>query len=147
MRLTTLSLVLILFLAGCSTGIASQKDNPAAISSFLTELNQKVKGYMYGQDIPDSFDIVQYREIISKLCDHPDCKRKSDALFDGYDVKAKKVNGFFSVLLCSPETQKKIMEDYSCNNLKVEIRSWEEPTSEDCRFADNWQEIYDKECK
>lgn len=147
MRSVLSALILAAILVGCSTGIAAQKDNPAAIGAFLTELNQKVTGYMYGQDIPADFDIAQYKEIVFKVCDHPACQEKSAALFNDYEIKARKVDGFFSVMLCDPDTRNKVMEDYSCNNMKVEVRSWEAQTPEDCRFAENWQEIYEKECK
>jgi hypothetical protein len=146
MRLTSLAIILSFLLTSCSTVIITKRDDPA-VASFLTELDEKVTGYMYGKEIPDNFDAAQYKEAVAKVCDNPACKKQSDALFHDYDVNAKKVDGFFSVLLCDKDTHDKVMEDYSCNNVKVEIRSWEMQKPVACGFAADWKEIHDRECR
>lgn len=142
MRLATIAIILSFCLAACQT-----PRNDSAAASFLVQLNERVAGYMYGKDIPDNFDAVQYREIVDKVCDSPTCKQESDALFKDYDVKAKKVGSFFSVLLCDTATHDKVMEDYSCNHMKVEVRSWESQKPQACNFAADWKDIYDRECQ
>jgi hypothetical protein len=146
MRLTALATILSFLLISCTTVVAAKRNDPAA-ASFLVQLNEKVTGYMYGTDVPDNFDAVQYKEIVAKVCDSPACQNESGALFHAYDVKVEKIDGFFSVLLCDKDTRNKVMEDYSCNNMKVEIRTWEAQKPEACEFAPNWKEISNRECR
>jgi hypothetical protein len=41
----------------------------------------------------------------------------------------------------------KIMEDFSCNNTRVEVQSWRMLNKVPCKFEDNWQRIKEENCK
>ena len=49
-------------------------------------------------------------------------------------------DGMFSVMLCDKEDKFKEMEDFSCNEQRVEILSFEIAPKAECQFEANWED-------
>lgn len=56
-----------------------------------------------------------------------------------YKVFVRPVEGGYSVMLCDPDTNAKVMEDLSCHLSRVEIRSWQSDLQATCEFETNWK--------
>ena len=61
-------------------------------------------------------------------------------MFNSYHVDARMLDGMFSVMLCNNEGNIKKMEDFSCNEQKVEIRIFETDPNAPCQFETNWRD-------
>lgn len=121
--------------------------NYASTASSLTDIDQRVKSYYLTRDIPDNFNESQYRIVMNELCSsNPVCKSQIEELFDAYNVQVRKIDDTFSVLLCDVDKSKKIMEDFGCNSMLVEIKSWKERDNVPCKFEDDWQQILQQHC-
>jgi hypothetical protein len=108
--------------------------------NFLPYLNQKVSGYISENNIK-LLDSRTYKEIVKAVCSPlPSCSKSAETLFNAYTVDAHMVDGMFSVLLCDKEGIIKEMEDFSCNEQVVEIRSFEMDLKAECQFEINWKE-------
>lgn len=63
-------------------------------------------------------------------------------------IKARSVNGgIITAMLCDKDNHNKVMEDFSCNNSKVEVRTWEKEKPEPCKFEIQWEDVINKDCK
>lgn len=142
MKIIQVILVSILMVtSSCATAT-----NFDAIGSSLSELNQKVTGYYYGITIPDDFDAVQYKKAVAEVCkNNPPCQEKAATIFSDYEIRARKIDNIFSVMICDKATGKKIMEDFSCS-MKVEVPTYKTDTNAPCVFEKNWQTIINGNC-
>ncbi|MGZ3940126.1 MAG: hypothetical protein ACXVBK_15250, partial [Flavisolibacter sp.] len=65
----------------------------------------------------------QFFDVLEKI--YPDQSRVKH-IQESYKVSVRLLDrGFYSVMICDPKTDLKIMEDLSCHLNRVEIRSWE----------------------
>jgi len=151
MQLNSLSLLLCLFtLVSCAPITQkAEKDDLlyAPVAAGLCFINQKVEGHFLVSGIPDGFNEAQYRAAIQEVCYQvPACKAQAQEIFDNYGVQARKIDDMFSVMLCNKEMKYKIMEDFSCNNTRVEIRSWKTADFAPCLFENDWVLIKQEHC-
>ena len=138
-RVIIISLVSVLCFASCATLLASERSMNESMLNFLPYLNQKVAGYLSANK-QETLDDTSYREIVDKVCSPlPACHKSSESLFNKYRVSVRKLDGIFSVMLCDKDTQVKAMEDFSCNEERVEIRNFETDPDAKCDFDPDWQ--------
>lgn len=105
-------------------------------------------GHFVDSGIPDGFDEAQYRAAIEQVCfPNPYCKTQAVGLFDSFGIKARKVDYMFTVMLCDKELKWKIMEDFSCNNLRVEVQSWRIGDQVPCEFETDLQRVAQEYCE
>ena len=139
----------LIVLVGCiqvARPAAEMASTYAPVESSLTHINQKVASHLI-RGIPDTFDKDKYMMTIDEICrSNPECLSEAKTIFDSYGVKVRKVDDMFSVMLCDKEMKWKVMEDFSCNNLIVEIKTWKSGVKEPCVFENNWQRIKQNFC-
>jgi hypothetical protein len=139
-----LGFILLFVIANCAYAQSFEKKEGiyAPIEASLSHVNQKVASHFLITDIPDGFNEDQYKKAVQEVCySNPICKSQSQAIFDSYGVSARKVGDMFSVMICDKENKWKIMEDFSCNNMRVEIQSWKNEDQVPCKFEDSWERI------
>lgn len=110
-----------------------------AMLNFLPYLNQKVAGYLdaYPEYMLES---ESYRNIADEECGSlPSCAKDAALLLETYSVQVRMLDGMFSVMLCDKKQTMKVMEDFSCNEQKVEIPSFQITTEPDCQFESEWK--------
>jgi hypothetical protein len=78
---------------------------------------------------------------------NPSCRQQAQMIFDSFGLQARKVDDMFSVMLCDKALKRKVMEDFSCNNVRVEVQSWKEEGEVACKFETNWPRIVQQYCK
>ncbi|MBF0464882.1 MAG: hypothetical protein HQK88_10180 [Nitrospirae bacterium] len=138
-KLLTVLLGIVLF--GC-VEVRVEKYTP--VQEDLTSLTQKVEGYYSGK-IPNNFSEVEYKRALQELC--PTCTSVANIL-NNYKLKARIVNyDVITVMLCDKQSNNKVMEDFSCNNNMVEVRTWEKEKPESCEFETDWKAVIDTYCK
>ena len=146
-------LVVILLLAFTSCAhvtepVEKKEGTYAPVEPSLCHINQKVASHFLINGIPDGFNEAQYEAAVKEVCySNPVCKSRAETIFDSYEIDARKIDDMFSVMLCDKETKWKIMEDFSCNNMRVEVQSWRMPNKVPCKFEDNWERIREEYCK
>jgi hypothetical protein len=136
------------FLYSACTIVSAGPDRSTdeAMLNFLPYLNQKVAGYLDANNVT-SLDMKTYRDIVDKVCGPlPSCGKNAAIMFDTYDVQPRMLNGIFSVMICDKESTIKIMEDFSCNEQKVEIPSFQIDPKARCAFEDKWKEKIAMDC-
>jgi hypothetical protein len=138
--------IIFLLIWAASVSCRPDKDYDA-LGMALTEINQKVAAHYYEGGIPDNFDVTKYKEAVADVCkNNPPCQGKAQTIFDDYDVKARKIDNMFTVMLCDRNTGKKIMEAFSCNNMKVAVPTYKKGSIETCEFEKNRQNITKENC-
>ncbi len=144
-----LLLVAGFILVGCAhitNNIAEMTDTYGPVESSLTNINQKIASH-FVEGIPDGFGRDTYIGVVRTVCrDNPVCLSQANTITEQYRLEARKVDDMFSVMLCDKQTNKKIMEDFSCNSLRVEVQTWKTGRSEKCVFEDNWQRVEQNYC-
>ncbi|MFZ3104134.1 MAG: hypothetical protein WA096_05450 [Smithella sp.] len=147
MNVKCFMLVLLVIVTGCVPHAIKDEINYASMEASLSDIDQKVKSYYLTKDIPDNFDAAQYKTVVDELCSSNSvCKSQIKELFDTYNVQVRKIDDTFSVMLCDVDKLKKTMEDFGCNSMLVEIKSWKENDNVPCKFEDNWQQILQQHC-
>ncbi|MBI5634970.1 MAG: hypothetical protein HZA15_15995 [Nitrospirae bacterium] len=143
------ALLLIILVASCAPApLIKKEETYAPIEASLAHINQKVAGHFLDSGVPDGFDAVQYRAAIEQVCfPNPYCKTQAVGIFDSFGIKARKVDDMFSVMLCDKDLKWKIMEDFSCNNLRVEIQSWRIGENVPCEPESDWQRVIKEFCE
>jgi hypothetical protein len=139
------AVLLVFVLLGCAhngTLTMSSAEKVREYSSTavtLSDFSMKIAAYYQLQNlsVPGDFDAQQFFALLKKV--YPDQSRV-DFIQNNYHVSVRSLNGGYSVMLCDPKTNQKIMEDLSCHLNRVEIRSWDSATSIQCVFADNWKQ-------
>lgn len=146
-----LIVILLLAFVSCvhaTEPIEKKEDIYAPVEASLRNINQKVASHFLISGVPDGFNEAQYKAAVKEVChSNPVCKSQAETIFDSYGIDARKIDDMFSMMLCDKEMNWKIMEDFSCNNMRVEVQSWRMPNKVPCRFEDNWQRIKDDNCK
>lgn len=151
MQLKSLYLLMCIFTLVCCAPITqkAEKDDMlyAPMAASLCFINQKVEGHFLVSGIPDNFNEAQYKTAVQDVCyPIPTCKAQAQDIFDNYGIRARKIDDMFSIMLCDKEMKNKIMEDFSCNNTRVEIRSWKSVDPVPCSFEDRWDLIKQEHC-
>ena len=141
-------LVFVFYLiSACATTPAiPERTTDEAMLNFLPYLNQKVAGYLEENQLK-TLDSQTYRQIVEKGCiPLPSCGKNAAVMFNTYTVQPRMLGGMFSVMLCNKEMTVKIMEDFSCNESKVEIANFQQDSQAQCIFEDKWKEKIIKDC-
>ena len=136
-----ISLVSFVFLSACSmVSTIPDRSTDESMLNFLPYLNQKVAGYIDAHSAK-SLDMKVYRAIISEVCvPLPSCGKNAETMFNTYDIQVRTLDGIFSIMLCDKNGTVKKMEDFSCNEQRVEIPSFQIDPKALCAFEDNWKE-------
>ena len=137
--------VLIAAILGCSCSSIPKPDDQrerqysaAAIS--LPDFAMKITAYYEAQKlpIPKDFDARQFFDVLESA--YPDRVRVKQ-IKDNFKVSVRSLDGgYYSVMLCDPETDAKVMEDISCHLNRVEVQSWQNQTRSPCVFESNWRQ-------
>lgn len=146
-----LLLILLVAFVGCAhapESVEKKEGIYAPVEASLCHMNQKVVSHFLTSGVPDGFNGAQYKAAVEEVCySNPVCKSQAQAIFDSYGVSARKIDDIFSVMLCDKEMKWKVMEDFSCNNMRVEIQSWKKGDKGPCEFEDDWERIKQENCK
>jgi len=136
-----------LFCAACTAGVGSPaRTTNEAMLNFLPYLNQKVAGYLDANQV-DALDGETYKGIVDKVCSPlPSCGKNAVIMFDTYSVHPRRLEGMFSVMLCDKTDKVKIMEDFSCNEQKVEIPSFQMEPRGRCAAEEKWEKRITADC-
>jgi len=133
---------------GCTTGSLFANENEGRVKEYssleitLSDMSKKITAYYgkQGKMVPQDFNENEFIGVLEKT--YPD-KAKVEKIKDTYRIKARAIDGDYSVVLCDPGTGNKLMEDFSCTLNKVDIRHWDKDTAAACEFEPEWQ----KYCK
>ena len=150
MRAIFYSLLCLITFSACAHAESSLEKKEkiyAPIESSLFQLNQKVSSHYLVSGIPDGLDERQYKNAVTDVCyTNPNCKAKAEEIFNSFILRVHKIDDMFSVMLCDINTSVKIMEDFSCNNTRVEIRNWKQIDASSCDFEKDWIRIKKEYC-
>lgn len=137
-------ILMVIVLSGCihdgdlSTPSDEKVREYSATAVTLSDFSMKIAAYYEAQNlsIPKDFDTKQFFEALTK---YPDQSRVKH-IRESYKVSVRPLEGgYYSVMLCDPKTDRKIMEDLSCHLNRVEIKSWENNVGAPCVFESNWK--------
>jgi hypothetical protein len=145
-RGTASILVLLLFICACSVATSSARDDEkrakqySQVEIMLSDFSKKITGYYAGrnQPIPQDFDSNKFIAILEQIYLNKD---KVKLVKSSYKISVRHVDNGYSVMLCDPDTDNKLMEDIAstdCSLSKVEIRFWDKKGAQSCTFEDNW---------
>jgi hypothetical protein len=144
-------LILLIILTSCAhiTEPTERREiDYASVEASLCNIDQKVKSHYLSSDIPDGFNESQYEAVVNEICSsNPVCISQIQEIFASYGVRARKVDSTFTVMLCDKDLSRKVMEDFGCNSMLVEVKSWKEGDGVPCKFEDNWQLVLQQYCK
>ncbi len=136
-----LLLVVVIFSGACMTMKPSKEDMDrqySATATVLSDFSYKIVGYYQDQKLntPNDFDTSQFFGVLEKK--YPN---QTDVQYirNTYKVFVRPIEAGYSVMLCNPETNAKVMEDLSCHLSRVEIRSWQSDLRTKCEFETNWK--------
>jgi|SRR3972149_3514734 len=143
-RLSIVLTTVILF-AGCSYFIKNNSNKASQYSKtevILSDFSKKIVAYYerQNQSLPEDFDERQFIEVLKKV--YPD-QSKVEMIKRDFKIKAHTIDHNYSVVLCDPNTDAKLMEDLSCTLNRVDIRFWDKESTSTCEFEENW-ELYCK---
>jgi hypothetical protein len=111
----------------------------SAVAVSLSDFSMKITAYYEALklSIPKDFNEKKFFDVLEEK--YPDQSRVKHVR-ENFKVSVRPLDGgFYSVMLCDPQTDRKIMEDLSCHLNRVEIRSWESNTDSPCIFESNWK--------
>lgn len=150
MRSKKLIIILFLAFAGCviaPPNMAEKESTFAPVEASLTNIDQKVASHFLVTGVPEGFDETQYKKAVKEVCYlSPSCKSQAETIFNSYIVRARKIDEMFSVMLCYKDTRWKIMEHFSCDNMRVQVRSWKTQNNVPCDFETDWVHIKQENC-
>jgi hypothetical protein len=130
-------------LASCTNAtnsMAKKESLYAPVEASLCNIDQKVANHFLITGVPEGFNRSQYETAVKEVCySNPSCKSQAQAIFDSYGVDARKIDDMFSVMLCDKEMKYKIMEHFSCNNMRVQDHSWKMGDKIPCDFNKDWE--------
>jgi hypothetical protein len=137
-------LLLAVSLAGCTYAGKSSKTTEeearaySAATVTLSDFSMKIVAYYQSNSmpIPGDFDSDRFFALLRDV--YPD-KDRVESIKGNYRVSVRPLDGGYSVILCDPKSDRKIMEDFSCHVNRVELRSWESDAVTRCTFEDNWR--------
>jgi hypothetical protein len=131
---------LLLCSACVKTPIIPDRSMDEGMLNFLPYLNQKVAGYIDANKVL-ALDAAIYKQIVDNVCSPlPSCGKNAANMFETYSVQPRMLNDMFSVMLCDKGSTIKIMEDFSCNEQRVEIPSFQTDPMAYCGFENKWKE-------
>ncbi len=138
------AVLLVSVLLGCAhKGVVSmsREEKPHEYSSTavaLSDFSMKIVAYYQSENlsVPKGFDARQFFALLEKI--YPDQSRVK-SIRNNYRVSVRGLDGAYSVMLCDPKKDQKIMEDLSCHLNRVEIRSWESTIVSPCVFENSWK--------
>ena len=142
MRRLSVLLVAFLFFYGCSYIYAKDDEDKAKeyskIEIILSDFSKKIIAYYERQNIPipKDFNEKQFIEVLEKV--YPD-QTKVELIKKDFKIRAHSLDNNYSVVLCDPITDSKLMEDLSCHTTHVEIRLWDKEGIYPCTFEENWE--------
>ena len=146
-----LGTILLVAFVGCAytiEPIQKRESTYAPVEASLCHINQKVASHFLISGILDGFNEAKYNAAVKEVCySNPVCRSQAETIFNSYGVDARKIDDMFSVMLCDKEMQWKIMEDFSCNNMRVEVQSWKVSNKVRCKFEEYWQRVREENCK
>jgi hypothetical protein len=125
---------------------ATERTVEESMLNFLPYLNQKVAGYLDSHD-KLTLTIDTYKKIVSEVCTPlPSCGKNAEIMFSTFEVQVRTLDSMFSTMLCDKEGKVKKMEDFSCNEQKVEIPNFLEDAQTKCSFEVRWKEMVASFC-
>jgi hypothetical protein len=141
---TFVAVLLALVLLSCTQIGASSKSTEemtrqySSTAVMLSDFSMKIIAYYQSQNlsVPEGFDAQQFFGLLEKI--YPDQSRVT-FIQNNYRAQIRPLDGGYSLMLCDPKTDQKIMEDLSCHLDRVEIRSWESTEPFECNFEKNWK--------
>jgi hypothetical protein len=136
--------LLIFVVLGCAhNGVFSMSSEEktreySSTAVTLSDFSMTIVAYYQSQNlsVPKDFDTQQFFALLRKM--YPDQPRVK-SIQNNYRVSVRSLDGGYSVMLCDPKTDQKIMEDLSCHLNRVEIRSWENAVVSPCVFEASWK--------
>jgi hypothetical protein len=136
--------LLAVSLAGCAHSGVSSKTTEEKVREYsaaavtLSDFSMKIVAYYESKNarVPSDFDKDKFFALLEDI--YPDQNRVK-SIKDNYRVSVRPLDGGYSVMLCDPKTDRKIMEDFSCHVNRVDLRSWESDVATTCTFEDNWK--------
>jgi hypothetical protein len=143
-KLTLTFLAFLVIIQGCaSTGSKPVIDEDkirkySQVEILLSDFSKKITAYFekQGLSIPKDFDEQRFLEVLRQT--YPD-QSKVDSIRENFKIKVRPLDTGYSVMLCDPATDNKIMEDFSCHLKNVEVRIWDKDGNYPCKFEDSWQ--------
>lgn len=135
-------MILIFILTGCSLFICNKDKTESYYSDvelLMANFSMQITSY-YAKNsqgvVPDSFDGDEFVKMLQNI--YPE-KSKVELIKNNFKIKAKSLGKYYSVVLCDPSTNKKILEDFSCTLTRVDIRYWDKPDDYSCDFDINYK--------
>jgi hypothetical protein len=134
-------ILIVMFFAGCTSLTPNERRVREYSSTAITlsDFSMKITAYYgaHNATIPKNFDANQFFNVLEKV--YPDQSRVR-FIKQNYKVSARYLEGnLYSVMLCEPENDVKIMEDINCHLNYVEIQPWKTGSNEKCLPEDNWE--------
>lgn len=144
LRKISVLFITFLFFYGCSFGSVYAKDDEdkareySKIEIMLSDFSKKITAYYAKQNIsiPKDFDEKQFFEILQIV--YPD-QTKVELIKKNFKIKAYSKDNIYSVVLCDPDRENKLMEDLSCTLNKVDLRFWDKDGAYSCTFEEDWE--------
>jgi hypothetical protein len=135
------AVLLLIFLQGCALWSQETKKDEeySKAVTILSDFSITILGY-YGSQmalIPKDFNEIEFFRILTK--EDPN-QSKVAFIRDSFKVKVRQIDGHYSAMLCDPKTDRKLMEDFSCDMTKVEIQTWAVGQNSACVFEENWKQ-------
>jgi hypothetical protein len=122
------------------SALEKERKTYSSLESAIVDLSQKVVGYLLENDAKPSMDFTEkYIEIVSSAYPGGSGKEKLDTVFSIGELKARGLGDEFSVMLCGNDGRK-ILEDFSCSLMRVEVQNWKQSQGAPCEFEKNWQD-------
>jgi hypothetical protein len=143
-RIVVIITIMVVSLSGCAlqcntqtSGEGNEKEYSSTEIS-LSDFSMTIVGYYEKKNlsIPKDFDTKQFFDVLEKK--YPD-KSRIKHVKENYFVSVRPLDGGYSVMLCDPKTNQKIMEDLSCHLDFVEIHSWRSNADRQCIFEKDWK--------
>lgn len=135
--------LLVLAMSGCSWkegAVEKQEGVYSSLDAAVIDFSGKVKGYLGQHSMKAPSDFTDnYIEIIEQAYPSGSGKHKVKTILSTYQLRARGLGDTFSVMLCEKDGRK-LLEDFNCNRLRVEIKTWKHELDAPCEFEENWQD-------
>ena len=143
MRHCAIILAALVFVA-CSTSAVVSKPTEeearaySAAAVTLSDFSMEIVAHYQSTrtSVPEDFDAGKFFAVLEDI--YRD-KARIRSIKDNYHVSVRPLDGGYSVMLCDPRTERKIMEDFSCTLTKVDVMSWESDVPVPCVFENDWK--------
>lgn len=122
--------------AVCSRGGIEYEGACMRTESLLSECSRKVTVYFLKKDqaVPKDFDGDRFVRIVEEVL--PD-RFLVESLKGNFKVMARPLGRGFSVMLCTPDGNNKLFEDFNCTTEKVDLVRWDKKGPYPCDFEQN----------